>query len=234
MKLTIDSIVSFILLLVIMFSSLYIEYVVGWAKSSSIRYNCLTNKLIVRNQHRYPCPSYPPKNNVNSLFQQKVSFLLLGSTIREIPEPDRLSKAFPQQTPHSGRHFIPSHPSYLTTTRNKFQLRPKRFTEGWYYRLTIPEANASFAFIISIEDPGKSKSNIKLACIQVVGPDDEYIIQADNDDTKFWAWKHQQGLGYTFSYYKNVTADEPTGSTRAALHRDDWYRTGKFGLILIN
>ena len=128
---------------------------------------------------------------------------LLFSTLQD------KGKAYPQQTPHSGRKFLPSHPAY----RRKLRLR-RRFTEGWYYRLTLPGDNVSFAFIISIEDPGIQRSNLKLACIQVIGPDNTYLVQADRDDTKFWAWKHQQALGYTFEYQSKapdatITAMEP-------------------------
>jgi len=104
-------------------------------------------------------------------------------------------KAYPEQTPHSGRHFLPSHPVYRRPfLRRLYWKRRRRFMEGWYYRLTLKEENVSFAFIISIEDPGLS-SDLRLACIQVVGPDDTYLVQADRDDSKFWARKNQQALG---------------------------------------
>lgn len=97
----------------------------------------------------------------------------------------------------------------------------KRFTEGWYYRLTLPENGVSFAFISSIEDPGlRPQSGIRLACIQVIGPDDEYVIQADRDDTLFWAWKKQQGFGCTFSYKKDY--DKENSKFFTALDKDKW------------
>lgn len=114
-----------------------------------------------------------------------------------IPEPKE-RKAYPQQTPHSGRHFRPSHPAYRHSWKSP---RRGRFTEGWYYRLTLPEEGVSFAIIISIEDPGHNPpSDLRLACIQVIGPHDEYLVQGDRDDRKFWAWKRQPGLGCTFAY----------------------------------
>jgi len=145
-----------------------------------------------------------------------------------LPEPKE-KKAYPQQTPHSGRHFLPSHPAYRRRGR-VWKKRRKRFTEGWYYRLTIPgegkedEEAVSFAFILSIEDPGhQPPSDIRLACIQVVGPNDEYIVQGDRDDSKFWAWDKQQGLGCTFSYKKE---DEGVNlehlKSQTALTRDTW------------
>lgn len=143
-------------------------------------------------------------------------------------------KAYPQQTPHSGRHFVPSHPSHTKAVSRKwlktiinpsswFRNGRKRFTEGWYFRLTLPEetGNVSFAFIISIEDPGHlPPSQLRLACVQVVGPHDEYIVQGDRDDSKFWAWKKQQGLGYTFSYNKGVDTEEM--AEKSALTRTEW------------
>ncbi|HBE32945.1 MAG TPA: tocopherol cyclase, partial [Cyanobacteria bacterium UBA11368] len=44
----------------------------------------------------------------------------------------------PIQTPHSGYHWDGS---------------DRRFFEGWYYRVTLPEDRQTFAFMYSIEDP---------------------------------------------------------------------------------
>lgn len=129
-------------------------------------------------------------------------------------------KAYPEQTPHSGRHFVPSHPAY----RTKFRPR-RRFTEGWYYRLTLEDV--SFAFIISIEDPGIRRSDLRLACIQVVGPSDGYLVQADRDDTKFWAWKHKQGLGCNFEYLTE------TPSRTTAMSPEEWRNTVKTGFQVL-
>jgi Tocopherol cyclase len=134
---------------------------------------------------------------------------LLASPSSDVPVPLKDSRhpnyTYPQQSPHSGRHFFPSHPAYQKRRsswwRRIRQRRRPRFMEGWYYRLTLPEDGISFAFIISIEDPGrKPPSDLRLACIQIVGPDDGYLVQADKDDAKFWAWKHVQGLGCVFSF----------------------------------
>ena len=134
-------------------------------------------------------------------------------------------RAYPQQTPHSGRHFRPSHPAFhspdnkvrraIRTILNPFRRKSrrnhsKRFMEGWYYRLTLPDENVSFAFIFSIEDPNRydegKKSDLALACVQVMGPHDEYVVQADKDHRKFWAWESQQGLGCIFQW-KNESND---------------------------
>lgn len=87
----------------------------------------------------------------------------------------------------------------------------KRFTEGWYYRLTLPNYNESFVFIFSIEDAGRimkngSKSPLTLACMQMLGPNDTYLVQSDDDDTKFWGWRHAQALGCTFEWREDYLA----------------------------
>ncbi len=152
--------------------------------------------------------------------QENINTRTIGlySTLRDAKRP------YPQQTPHSGRHFLPSHPAF----RRKLKRR-RRFTEGWYYRLTLPDENISFAFIISIEDPGMKKSDLKLACIQVIGPSNGYLVQADRDDTKFWAWKHQQGLGYTFEY----KSDPPDDDCVTAMDPDEWRETVKSGFQVL-
>ena len=71
------------------------------------------------------------------------------------------------QTPHSGRKFSPTHPSYsssgssgssssksrvrskISRLLNRFRRNNRRFTEGWYYRLTLPEYNESFVYVSS-------------------------------------------------------------------------------------
>lgn len=101
--------------------------------------------------------------------------------------------------------------------------------EGWYYRLTLVEEKVSFAFILSIEDPG-TQSPLKLSCIQVVGPYDEYLVQADQDDTKFWAWKHNQGVGCVFDY-KN--GEDVIPKERTALSRDEWFQEVESGFQIL-
>jgi tocopherol cyclase len=96
--------------------------------------------------------------------------------------------------PHAGCHFQSTHPKSIETGLRK---QKKRFFEGWYYRITIPQTNVSFAFIISIEDPFPG-SSLSLVCHQIMGPNDEYLVQADQDHTKFWAYPHEQALGCIF------------------------------------
>ena len=126
--------------------------------------------------------------------------------------------------------------------RSKFRMRGKRrfksrrFFEGWYYRVTLPEYNHSFVFIFSIEDPfvgggENGGKNLTLAACQVMGPNDEYLVQADPDDTKFWAWTEQQGLGCTFEWKDSNTNFEE--GKEGALFPEDWRAKVKTGFQML-
>ncbi|MBW4602873.1 MAG: tocopherol cyclase family protein [Calothrix sp. FI2-JRJ7] len=84
------------------------------------------------------------------------------------------------QTPHSGYHHTGS---------------DRRFFEGWYYRVTIPEVRQTFAFMYSIEDPvgGKPHSG---GAAQILGPNDEYLWRTFPDVNKFWASRDVLALGH--------------------------------------
>jgi tocopherol cyclase len=84
------------------------------------------------------------------------------------------------QTPHSGYHWDGS---------------DRRFFEGWYYRVTLPDRNQTFAFMYSIEDPtgGHPYSG---GSAQILGPDDQYLCRTFPDVKQFWAWRHALGLGH--------------------------------------
>ena len=172
------------------------------------------------------------------------------------------SKMINLQTPHSGRKFRPTHPathknSTVRSFINKISFRNnRRFTEGWYYRLTLPQYNESFVFIFSIEDAGryvrgnsssanlqkrrskldrlkrlvrreKVKSPLTLACMQLLGPQDTYLVQSDDDDTKFWGWKYAQGLGCTFEWIHNNHTDI------AAMSPEEWREKVQTGFQIL-
>lgn len=84
------------------------------------------------------------------------------------------------QTPHSGYHWDGS---------------SRRFFEGWYYRVTLPDCGETFAFMYSIEDPigGKPYSG---GAAQILGPDDEYLWRTFPDVKRFWASRDRLGLGH--------------------------------------
>lgn len=96
------------------------------------------------------------------------------------------------QTPHSGYHWDSN--------------RDRRFFEGWYFRVTLPEIQQTFAFMYSIEDPqgGQPHSG---GGAQILGPDDEYLCRTFPDVTQFWAWPDALGLGHS----RSVQAGHPSG-----------------------
>ena len=84
------------------------------------------------------------------------------------------------QTPHSGYHWDGS---------------SRRFFEGWYYRVTLPDRGQTFAFMYSIEDPigGKPHSG---GAAQILGPNDEYLWRTFPNVKQFWATRSQLELGH--------------------------------------
>jgi tocopherol cyclase len=84
------------------------------------------------------------------------------------------------QTPHSGYHW---------------DHRDRRFFEGWYFRLTLPEVRQTFAFMYSIDDP-QGTSPLSGGVAQILGTDDEYLCRTFPDVKRFWAWRERLGLGH--------------------------------------
>ena len=99
------------------------------------------------NDNDYIPPPYPLDNNGRPIDIESNRQLLNGL-----------------QTPHSGRKFSPTHPSYSSSSSSsksrvrskisrllhRFRRNNRRFTEGWYYRLTLPEYNESFVYVSSL------------------------------------------------------------------------------------
>ena len=83
-------------------------------------------------------------------------------------------------TPHSGYHWDGSR---------------RRFFEGWYFRLTLPEVKETFAFMYSIDDPA-GNSALSGGAAQVLGPGEGYLYCPFPDISQFWAWPHRLGLGH--------------------------------------
>ncbi|MBW4520298.1 MAG: tocopherol cyclase family protein [Scytolyngbya sp. HA4215-MV1] len=92
------------------------------------------------------------------------------------------------QTPHSGYHWDGSNSPIE-------RFRQRRFFEGWYYRVTLPDCGQTFAFMYSIEDPigGQPHSG---GGAQILGPHDEYLCRSFPDVNRFWAWRQALGLGH--------------------------------------
>ncbi|QLE58858.1 tocopherol cyclase family protein [Nostoc sp. TCL26-01] len=93
------------------------------------------------------------------------------------------------QTPHSGYHWDGS---------------DRRFFEGWYYRVTLPDCGQTFAFMYSIEDPigGQPYSG---GAAQVLGANDEYICRTFPDVNKFWASPDVLALGHWGETHLNIS-----------------------------
>jgi tocopherol cyclase len=89
-------------------------------------------------------------------------------------------ECFRLQTPHSGYHWDGS---------------TRRFFEGWYFRVTLPEIEQSFAFMYSIDDPagGQPQSG---GAAQILGPDETYFCRTFPDVRQFWAWRRALELGH--------------------------------------
>jgi len=84
------------------------------------------------------------------------------------------------QTPHSGYHWDGS---------------DRRFFEGWYYRVTLPQEGESFAFMYSIANPRGNQPHSGGAA-QILGPKDSYLCRTFPNVKGFWAWRHALGLGH--------------------------------------
>ncbi|KAK9274229.1 hypothetical protein L1049_019043 [Liquidambar formosana] len=98
------------------------------------------------------------------------------------------------RTPHSGYHFDGS---------------TRKFFEGWYFKVSIPERKQSFCFMYTVENPAFRK---KLGALevaqhgprftgvgaQILGADDKYICQYSEESESFWGSRHELILGNTF------------------------------------
>ncbi|KAL3650815.1 Tocopherol cyclase, chloroplastic [Castilleja foliolosa] len=106
----------------------------------------------------------------------------------------------PLRTPHSGYHFDGT---------------VRKFFEGWYFKVSIPECRQSFCFMYSVENQAfpKKLSQIEEAKYgprftgvgaQILGADDKYICQYTQESTYFWGDKNELMLGNTFVAQKNM------------------------------
>lgn len=93
---------------------------------------------------------------------------------------DRQTTSSSLQTPHGGYHWDGG---------------DRRFFEGWYYRVTLPDVGQTFAFMYSIEDPigGQPQSG---GSAQILAPHDEYLCRTFPNVHRFWAWPDALGLGH--------------------------------------
>ena len=84
------------------------------------------------------------------------------------------------QTPHSGYHWNGITKSYF---------------EGWYFRLTLPEIQQTFAFMYSIQDPIGRQANSGGA-VQILGIDEAYFCRTFPDVKYFFAEQDSLTLGH--------------------------------------
>lgn len=88
----------------------------------------------------------------------------------------------PIRTPHSGYHFDGT---------------SRKFFEGWYFKVSIPECRQSFCFMYSVENPAFRKKLSTLEEVQygprftgvgaqILGADDKYICQYTEESQNFW------------------------------------------------
>ncbi|KAK4419970.1 putative tocopherol cyclase, chloroplastic [Sesamum alatum] len=100
----------------------------------------------------------------------------------------------PLRTPHSGYHFDGT---------------SRKFFEGWYFKVSIPECRQSFCFMYSVENPAFRKKLSTLEELQygprftgvgaqILGADDKYICQYTEESQNFWGNRDELMLGNTF------------------------------------
>jgi tocopherol cyclase len=71
----------------------------------------------------------------------------------------------------------------------------RRFFEGWYYRLTLPQEKETFAFMYSIEDP-VGGSPYSGGAAQILASETGYLCRTFPDVHRFWADSHRLALGH--------------------------------------
>jgi tocopherol cyclase len=74
--------------------------------------------------------------------------------------------------PHQGYHYNSS----INT----------RFFEGWYYRISIPELQQSFAFMYAIDDP-QGNTPVSGGSVQILGIDDAHLWRTLPNSSDFYA-----------------------------------------------
>jgi hypothetical protein len=227
---------------------------------SSMTVTTKSDKSITRDSTDVPVPTIPilrwirNKRKIRSQRQQR--------RVNNHHEEQQHQRATQNSVPHAGRHFFPSHLAYRRPLlRRMFQKirRRKRFMEGWYYRLTLKDYEIyddnnnnnnnndnrgngtttklpalSFAFIISIEDAGIQSSDLRLACLQAIGPNDQYLVQATKDDTAFWASKQTQSLGCTFEKYDDYESSNDFETIITHLDPNVWKESVRSGFQIID
>nr|GEV90386.1 tocopherol cyclase [Tanacetum cinerariifolium] len=167
-----------------------------WMRSQLSDYGLVFNKIpmVTKFHHRYGVKSKAQVYNVESTRQDDV--VVKNEILNPVYMPTPSNR--PTRTPHSGYHFD-------GTTR--------RFFEGWYFKVSIPEQRQSFCFMYSVENPAFRKELNGLEQLQygprftgvgaqILGADDKYICQYTKESQNFWGSRHELKLGNSFSVQK--------------------------------
>lgn len=96
--------------------------------------------------------------------------------------------------------FCLSAESVANWFRYHFDGSTRKFFEGWYFKVSIPEERQSFCFMYSVESPAfpKKLSALEVAQYgsrftgvgaQILGADDKYICQYSEESRNFWGSK---------------------------------------------
>lgn len=108
-------------------------------------------------------------------------------------------------------------------TRYHFDGSTRKFFEGWYFKVAIPERKQSFCFMYSVENPAfkKELSSLELAQhgprftgvgVQILGADDKYLCNYSKESLNFWGSKFLPfyvkltlNVGLKFSVEEKIT-----------------------------
>ncbi|GKA05107.1 tocopherol cyclase [Tanacetum coccineum] len=155
----------------------------------------LNETRVKKFHHRYGVKSKAQVYNVEST-RQDDDVVVKKDILNPVYTPTPSNR--PTRTPHSGYHFD-------GTTR--------KFFEGWYFKVSIPEQRQSFCFMYSVENPAFRKELNGLEQLQygprftgvgaqILGADDKYICQYTKESQNFWGSRHELKLGNSFSVQK--------------------------------
>lgn len=81
--------------------------------------------------------------------------------------------------------------------RYHFDGTSRRFFEGWYFKVSIPEAKQSFAWMYTSENPGAAEvepfnmATSPCGAAQVMGADEEYLLQDAPTIKNFWGGQNR-------------------------------------------
>lgn len=89
----------------------------------------------------------------------------------------------------------------LSVIRYHFDGTSRKFFEGWYFKVSIPERRQSFCFMYSVENPAFRKKLTPLEVAQngsrstgvgaqILGAYDKYICQYSEESQNFWGSKN--------------------------------------------